>query len=439
MENSPQNPLPPPLPLPFLLHRLPWSALLRQPALIRGLAITAFCLLLALLLSVRTHLLLPASSDWSAPYDHHKYIYMAEHPLGSFHIAPASFRIAVPFVVKNLPFNTLTGFRIQTFVFLVCTAVLLYYVLLAAKYSELESFLGIVMFWSYGAATKLLLGDPYSPDPASYAVSLGALYFLLKDRDILLALTLALGATVKETIVLIVPLVYTIRAQRLIDFRLLIRTALIGLPTLLVLLGIRQWIPPYNEMDSYVRQMGPQLTQVHLGTATFSFLDALHRVTEVHLHESPVNILRELTYGSVGILWILPFFAIRSVETTAFSTSGGIARSSNLILLLRFLPFLALTYLGYFMALNVDRRFAYAFPFWIMMSLNGVRSLAANWNIHIAWFVPIFLFQYALNLLQPLTAALPVDIAVGTLLITLGMLFSFRDRLRITMPNTSNP
>ena len=414
-----------------------WVILTVQPAWVRGLLLTLFCILMALILLSRTHVLTPQSSDWAAPYDHHKYIYMAEHPVGSFHIAPPCWRIAVPLLVKELPFNTLTGFRLQTFAFLVTTAVLLYYVLLAAGYPELEAFLGVLMFWSYGAATKLLLADPYSPDPASFAISTAALYFLLKDRDILLALTLVLGVTVKETVVLIIPLVYTIRASRAIDLRLLMRTVVIGSPVLLVFVITRLWIPPYNDVQSYVRQIGPPLSQVHLGTATFGFLDALHRVTAARLLETPVNIVRDLTYGSVGILWILPFFALWSIRPCSIASKAEIARSPNLMLLVRFFPFLALTYLGYFMALNVDRRFAYAFPFWIMMSLNGVRSLASNLNIHIVWFVPIFLFQYVLNLIQPLTAAVPVDIAMGALLITVGLLFSFRDRARTIVHDTS--
>jgi hypothetical protein len=239
-------------------------------------------------------------------------------------------------------------------------------------------------------------------------------------------LTLVLGVTVKETIVLVIPLIYTIRAQRLFDIRLMIRTALIGLPAVAMIIAIQKWIPAYNDVENYVSQLGPQLTEVHLGTATYSFMDALHRVTANRLQEeTPVNMFRDLTFGNVGLLWLIPFFALRSA-----APSGSLARSSNLVLLFRFFPFLALTYLGWFVALNADRRFAYAFPFWIMMSLNGLRSLSVSWHIHIAWFVPVFFFQYLLNLLQPVSSVVPVDLAVGTFLISLGVLYSFRAQLR---------
>jgi hypothetical protein len=223
--------------------------MLRQPAWVQGMLLIAFCTVLALLLSVRTHSLTPASSDWNAPYSSQIHLYGGTSArLFSYR----SFKLANRGPVSNQETSIRYLDRVQTLVFLVCTSVLLYYVLLAAGYPRVEAFLGIVMFWSYGAATKLLLASPYSPDPASFAISMAALYFLLKDHDVLLALTLAIGATVKETIVLIIPLVYTIRTKRVIDLRLFIRTALIGLPTLGVLLCIRHWIPAHNDVESYV-------------------------------------------------------------------------------------------------------------------------------------------------------------------------------------------
>jgi hypothetical protein len=402
------------------------ATLRSQPSWVKALLLALFCLVLGLILQIRTHVLTPADPGWVNPYDHHKYVHMAEVPLGSFHIAPSCWRIGVPLLVKMLPFPVLTGFRLQTFGFIVLTAILLYYVLMAAGYLEVEAFLGVMMFWSYGAANKLLLGSPYAPDPAIFAITAAALYFLLKEQDILLALTLVLGATVKETIILVIPLIYTIRAQRMIDVRLMIRTVLVGLPSLLVLQAIKHWISAYNDVESYVAEMGPQLSLVHLGTAKFSVMDGLQRVMAFRLHEeSIVNMFRDLTFGNVGILWILPFFALRP----ASSPNVSIARSSNLMLLLRFLPFLALTYFGWFMALNADRRFAYAFPFWIMLSINGVRSLADALKIDMIWFIALFFFQYLLNLQQPLTVFVPVDLAIGMFLVTLGILYTFRDRL----------
>jgi len=405
----------------------------RFPATV--ICVAACCLVFTVLLVLRTKVLDPSDPvRWANPYDHHKYIYLAQHPVGSFHINPPCWRIAVPFLVGLLPAPTITAYKIQASVLVVATGVLLYVFLhRAAGYTAGESFLGLVLYYSYGPATKLMIQGPYSPDPAIFTILVIALLCLYRRHDVLLAITLTTGAAVKETIILLIPLIYTIRATRLIDIRLLVRTVLIGAPALAVLLTIRSLIPAYNDVDSYVSQTGPQLTQVHLGTAKFSYRDALQRVTRARLQDTPVNIVRDLTYGSVGLLWLLPFFALAHREpATRDASPPSPAASSNSELLFRFLPFFALTYFGWFLALNTDRRFAFAFPFLIMMGLNGLKHLAGGWNLNVLWFVPVFLLQYLLNLLQPQAPAVPFDVTAATFLLCLGLLYSFRERLPVS-------
>ena len=403
------------------------TAFEERPAPIRGLILLGGCLLFTLIVYFRTTILMPGDPVWNGPYDHHKYIYMAEHPVGTFHINPSCWRIGLPFLVGKLPLPVLTGFRVQAFVFALSTGFLLYYVLRYAGYSVVESVLGVVMYFGYGAATKLLISDPYSPENATFFIGLLALYFLLKEKDLSLAAALLLGALVKETVILFIPLIYTIRARRIWDGRLMWRTILIATPAVVALLTIRALIPAYNNVPSYVAQMGPRLTEVQLGTTTHNYLDALQRVTAVRLQETPVNIVRELTYGNIGILWVLVFFGWRESGTNAGART--IARTSNAMLLIRFSPFIALTYLGWFMALNADRRFAFMFPFLIMMGLNGLRSLASGWSIDVMWFIPVFLFQYLLILVRPTVAEAPFDLAAATFFVSLAILYTVRDRL----------
>ena len=60
------------------------------------------------------------------------------------------------------------------------------------------------------------------------------------------------------------------------------------------------------------------------------------------------------------------------------------------------------------------------------MSLNGVRAICVGCKLSVKWFIPL---QYFLNLLQPLTVAVPVYLAAGISLITLGTIYSCRERL----------
>ncbi|MCC6392555.1 MAG: hypothetical protein IT167_18285 [Bryobacterales bacterium] len=359
---------------------------------------------------------------------------MAEHPLGSFHINPPCWRIAVPFLVGLLPLPTVTAYKVQALVFVTATGVLLFLFLhRAAGYCPTEAFLGLILYYAYGPATKLLIQGPYSPDPASFTILVCALWCLYLRKDMLLAVILAAGVAVKETTVLVIPLIYTIRANRLADLKLLLRTACVAAPALAVLFTIRSLIPAFNGVDDYVSQLGPALTQVHLGITKFDhdsyFLDAIQRVLRFRFQQTPINIVRDLTFGSIGLLFVLPFFALVPKRTTHSLPDHHTpsACCSNRELLLRFLPFLAGCLLGWLVALNSDRRFAYAFPFLIVLSLNGIRTLALALGINSRWFIPVFLLQYIFNLLQPHTTTVPFDLAAAAFLVCLGLLLSFRD------------
>src|SRR5262245_32862630 len=125
------------------------------------------CFVLTLLLALRSKTLDPSDTAlWANPYDHHKYVYMAGQPLGSFHINPACWRITVPFLVGHLPTNIITGFKAQSLFFVTATGILLFWFLhRVAGYKLEEAVLGVMLYYSYGPATKLLLQGPYSPDP----------------------------------------------------------------------------------------------------------------------------------------------------------------------------------------------------------------------------------------------------------------------------------
>ena len=404
-----------------------WMEWLEGRTYWRLAVLIGLCATLTGVLLFRTAVIQPGSDDWNKPWDHHKYVYMAEHPLGAFHIAPTSGRIGIPYLAGKLPLPLLQAFQIQNFLFMVSLGVFFYYVLRAAGYRAMEAWLGLLMLYSYGPATKLLLGNPYHPDAASFAITTAALYFLLSRQTVLLMLTLTMGALVKETMIMVIPLIYTLQAQRWIDVRLLLRTAVVGLPAVAVLAAIQTWIPTYNQQPSYIAEIGPRLAEVHLGSSTADFFGAVRLVMGFRLQQSPVNMVRSLTWMSVGILWLLPFFGLRSLKPGR--ATDPLAQCSTPMLMIRFLPFLALTCIGWAMALNEDRRFAYAFPFWIMAGINSLRELGRSWGIPMEWFLLVFGIQYGLNLLQPATPTVPFDIAAAVFALCLGIMFSFRDRL----------
>lgn len=373
-------------------------------------SVAGVCLLATLLLHVRTSVLMPDNPIWNGPYDHHKYLHLAEAPIGSFHINPTSWRLGVPLLVRALPGTTIQGFQWVGFAAIALTGFLMFYFLRdAVELSATEAWLGLALYFSYGHATKHLLGNPYNPDAVSLLLTLLALYFLYKKQDIRMAIALLLGAFVKETVILVFPLIYTLRAKQLIDIPLAIRTVILCLPAIVLILTLRIAIPAWNEDPEYVAAIGPNLSTVQLGTSSHDYLDALQRVTAWRFSEqSMLEMVRELTWGSGGILWVLPFFALRK----------------NAELLLRYLPMLGLSYYGFLMALNFDRRLAACFPVLILMGLAAFREISAGWKVPVAWFIPVVGFLYLLNLLQPLTNQVPFDIAAGAFFILMGILYS---------------
>ena len=157
------------------------------------LLVFVLCFLATLTLRFRTEMFGPASAHWNDPIDHWKYEYIAEHSLGSFHIQPTCWRIGVPLLAHILPFSTYRSFDVLTIVFFSLSGGLVYLWLMAIPRPRDEAILGVLMFYSLGAAVKVVLSGVESPDPASYCFILLALYAIYSEQDYLCAAALALG------------------------------------------------------------------------------------------------------------------------------------------------------------------------------------------------------------------------------------------------------
>ncbi len=392
-------------------------------------AVLVAALLLTGLIAARTALLTPERdpAEWAQPWDHHKYVYMSEHPLGSFHIDPTARRVVVPFLVSMTGLGPEHGFFLIAFISIWFTGVLLFHAFGAAGYSRTECWLGMLIYYSYGAATKLLLRGMYNPDAFHHLLIAAAVWLIYTRRDLVLAGVLALGAAVKETTILIPLLCYTLRTPRLLSFRHVVRAGVIFLAPLAVIVTLRVLIEARNDDSAYVEQMGRQLTEVHLGTAKHSLSDALARVGSVRLHTKLLDNIRELSTGSLGILFLLPFFALTRERRESSGSQDDPdqaplpANMSNVELLLRAAPLYAAIYFAFWMSLNFDRRIALAFPFTIMMSLNGIRRLVTYLGTSTAVFFGVFAVQFLLLLAEPRTPVPPFDIAAAAFVLCLAV------------------
>lgn len=366
------------------------------------LAVLALCFLITIAIRVRTDVIHPGGPHWDDPYDHHKYLYVAQHPLGSFHIQPTCWRIGVPLTTRLLPFSTYRSFDVLSIVFLALTGGMIYVWILAIPRAPDEALLGVFLFYSMGAASKILVQGVTSPDPESYFFILLGLYAIYKGYDWLFVLSLAIGVVAKETVLLIAPLYYSLKAQKLWDWPRIKRTIIVCLPGVCILAAIHILIPAWNDRPDYVASLPVTLTQVSGGYTKYDLKTAFFGTVNFGFyHElSTINLLRLFTYGSLGIQLFLPFFAPRQ----------------NKEALIRWAPYWVPTLASLLFALNPDRRLGSLFPVLIIMGLNGIQVLAERLNATVRQFTALFAFLTALLLLKKDTPIVPFDLVAAVFL-----------------------
>src|SRR5579863_6860408 len=270
--------------------------------LIRGrtACVMLLCFAVAFGLRLRTDVLRPGGPHWDEPADHHKYLYIAEHPLGSFHIQPTCWRIAVPLLAKVLPFSIYRNFDILSVFFVGLSGCMLYLWLLAIPVNPPRALLGVLMYYCLGGVSKGLLWGVTSPDPASFFFILLALYAIYRENDFLCAVALMAGVLAKETVLLAAPLHYTLRAASLWDYRRFKRLVLVCAPCVCALAPVRILIPAWNDRDDYVRSLPFIYTQVSAGMVKYDLLTAFRGTMASYAQLSPINLLRAVSYGTLG-------------------------------------------------------------------------------------------------------------------------------------------
>jgi hypothetical protein len=322
-----------------------------------------------------------------------------------------------------LPGDPLRNFGLIAAVSVWATGVLLFYWLEREGFGETAAYTGLALYFGYGAATKLMLAGVIALDATSYVLVLLCLLVLqMSDgwrKPLLFTVLLALGATVKETTVLVGPLYYSLQARRWVDFRLGMQTALVMTPAIVLTVILRTMIPDWNDNDAYTARLGPQLTWVTEGTARYDLVTAFKINMMVYERSSAINLLRLFTYNSIGLLLFLPFFAWRR----------------NRELLLRWTPYWAPVLASLLIALNADRRLSSLLFLLLPMGLHGLEKLGAALGFPASWWIPIFGLQVLLNLLQPLTPTVPFDLAAAVFLFSVGVAWNLRggDRTRHTV------
>ena len=396
------------------------SASCARPAWREALLVAGAALALVCLLFLRTDRMTPANPDFALPMDHHKYIRMASVGIMDFHIAPYAWRVGGPLLARSLPFDLGTNFLLITLASLWGTGVLVYLIARQFGSSRSLAFLGMLLYFSLGWTTKYLVYDFWLVDALSFFMLSLAVYLAARRQALALAVVLALGALVKESIVFAYPLYYALNTGRLVDRRLLLRAVLVVLPSIAVLLTLRSAIPPWNNDPAYLATLPLTLRLVRLwdgsGGYYASYWDYGWLFREIGLPQvrniSLSNIVN-WTLGTYGVaISLLPFLDWRR----------------NARLFLRFLPTIALVYAQVFFAPALaPRTLVVAFPLLIVLALGGADVLLRRLDLPAVALYPLPLIFVAMHTARAsggfsevLTIEIPIAVVVALFLVVLA-------------------
>jgi hypothetical protein len=290
-----------------------------------------------------------ADPNHGVGYDHNVYLLMAESGI-SCNVPPAQpeapfcWRLVTPLLAKILPFDIQTNFLILAFAGVWLTGTAIYYMTKAFGFSKALAALGMLLFFSMYWATGFVLHDFALSDPLLFLAITLAIHAAARQKALRFALLVAVGVALKESALFVVPLYYTLNAEKFFDARLAGRTMALALPAVAVLVAIRTSLPAEVSYFELLKVFGlPRLAQPSFET------------------------LYKWTVGPFGLVPIL---------------ASLLAIRRNLVAFLRFLPFLLLVYSQPFFASDTSRLLVLAFPAVIVLALNGfasVRDAALAW------------------------------------------------------------
>jgi hypothetical protein len=203
----------------------------RTALLVAAVATIALALLDALVRDERT----PRGDDLV-------YERMAQDP-GGTHTFPFAYRVAVPWLVHILPFGHTTSFHLLAYV---CTGAAAGVLYLLLRHFDVDARIAVALAIGMAVSPPLLvvaLRQGRNSDAATVLLMITGTYFIVRRRPVALAVTLLLGAFVRESDLFLIPFAYAVWARSLIDARVLARVAAVAAPGLAAYLTLRWAIP----------------------------------------------------------------------------------------------------------------------------------------------------------------------------------------------------
>jgi hypothetical protein len=293
------------------------------------------------------------------------YELMARHPFET-HSFPFAYRFSVPTVVHLLPFSNTFSFSLLAWLSSAACGTLAFVLMRRFR---------VPVWIAAGLALCLVLSPQLfvvslrqgrNVDPETVLVMLAGGLAIADRRPLALGVIIAIGATVRESALFLIPFAYAYRATRPIDREAIKKVAAAGLPGFVLYLGIRYGIPTtpnrYGKAFDIVKQV---------------FDDPAVELRRIFIAFGPLWLvapfaLRDMRYARAGLALlaccVLSFLFVRDWGRVLLLTAPVVYAASGHVLTDR--RRLAIVAIAAFAALDVG--------YMIYMQAHGVEANIVN-------------------------------------------------------------
>lgn len=384
--------------------------------------VVAFCLLLTLFIFFNIDKLYLSNPSFSANIgDHQKYLYMAQHDPTGLYFAPFGWRIGLPTLVKILPLGAEQGFLGIGLFSIIGTGVVLYYILKRFIPDWYVCLTGILFYYGLGWIVFIGIYDFWLTDALAIFMMVLAFYFTIIKNDLGFFAAIFFGIFVKESVLLVIPIYYMYNCTRLIDFNVLKRLALLVIPCLAVLMGIRLMIPAYSMDTEYLASLSSDLQQ-----SDYNAIESYREMLE----------LRAQQFSSLdSALNTLPVYLLDPLGVTLFALSviGVCVKKDEFY---KLLPFIATVFLSLFLGGDTSRYLVLMFPAAIILACYAMVWAREQFAIRLHFFAVAALLILLLHTKWYFSVPVQIEVTV----VVLGLLSSFvLDKLILSSDSVLKP
>lgn len=230
-------------------------------------------------------------------WDHQYYIQMAKDKMNLKKTncqTPYCYRIILPAIVAVFPQNMhLFIFKVVSYAGIYLTSLAFFYFLRVLKFNQALSFIGLNFYLFSRFGPKFIIFDNFRPEALSIFFVLCCFIFLLKQKQILFSVFLALAILTKEQPVAMIFVYYIYHCKKIIDLQALKKTLIVGAVPFLIFFLLRSYYPSTHADYPFYYYFYRRIVQERGLTILFALMSTLGIVFYIVLLH-PRNSLKHL-------------------------------------------------------------------------------------------------------------------------------------------------